>query len=76
MAGKKTPNKPKPADQAEVELLRALERSERTIGRLIGIQEDDVEQHNAGIKEAKADRTSILAAIDDYRNGVQALPLE
>ena len=76
MAGKKTPNKPKPADQAEVELLRALERSERTIGRLIGIKEDDVEQHNAGIKEAKADRTSILAAIDDYRNGVQALPLE
>ncbi len=76
MAGKKTPKKVTPAGQAEVNLLRSLERSERTIGRLIGAKEDDVEQHNAGIKEAKADRASILGAIDDYRNGVQSLPLE
>lgn len=76
MAGKKTPKKDAPADQAEVNLLRALERAERSIGRLIAAKEDDVEGHNAGIKEAKANRKSVLGAIDDYRNGVQPLPLE
>lgn len=65
-----------PATPEEVNLLRSLERAERKIGRLIGAKEDDVDQHNAAIKEAKNDRAAVLAALQDYRNGVQALPLD
>jgi hypothetical protein len=74
MAGKKTPEKP--AEQEEVNLLRALEKSERRIIQLVGEKELAVDEHNTGIKEAKADRRSVLAAIQDYRQGVQSLPLE
>ena len=79
MAGKKTPDKPTaerdPVDQ-ELALLRALERSERNIGRLIQAKTDNVADHNEGIKAAQEDRTAILKTIDDFRNGIRALPLE
>ena len=68
--------KTEPASPEEINLLRALEKSERTIGRLVGKKEADVEEHNAGIKDAKRSRREILDAIVDYRNGVRALPLE
>lgn len=73
MTGKKTPEKP--AEQAEVNLLRALEKSERKIIELVGQKELAVDEHNTGIKEAKSDRRSILDSIQDYRLGLQKLPL-
>jgi len=78
MAGKKTPEKTNeerdPLDQ-ELALLRALEKSERTIYKLELRKTDDVAVHNEGIKAAKEDRTAILKTIADFRNGIRALPL-
>ena len=77
--GKKTPAKTDPErdpiDQ-ELALLRALERSERNINRLVEAKADDVAEHNEGIKAAQEDRTAILKTIADFRNGIRALPLE
>ena len=79
MAGKKTPEKTNPErdpiDQ-ELALLRALERSNRKITRLVQAKADDVAAHNEEIKAAQEDRTAILKTIEDFRNGIRALPLE
>jgi hypothetical protein len=76
MATRKTKTAEEPASIEEVNLLRALERAERKIGRLVGAKEDALAEHNDGIKAAKKDRASILASIQDYRNGVRGLPLD
>lgn len=73
MAGKKTPDKP--ADQAEINLLRGLERAERNIVRLRLDKAEAMDTHNDGIKEAQKSREAILKALTDHRNGVQSLPL-
>jgi hypothetical protein len=76
MATRKTNTAPDTATPEEINLLRSLERAERKIGRLVGAKEDALAEHNDGIKSAKADRKAVLAAIDDYRNGVRGLPLD
>jgi hypothetical protein len=79
MAEKKTPAangaERDPVDQ-ELALLRALERSERKINRLAQEKADDVAEHNEAIKAAQEDRAAILKTIDDFRNGIRALPLD
>ena len=59
----------------ELALLRALEKSERKVFQLTAAKADDVADHNEGIKAAQEDRTAILKTIEDFRNGIRALPL-
>ena len=62
--------------EQELALLRALEKSERRIFRLSAAKTDDVADHNEGIKAAQEDRAAILKTIEDFRNGIRALPLD
>lgn len=62
--------------EQELALLRALEKSERKIFRLFAAKTDDVADHNEGIKAAQEDRAAILKTIEDFRNGIRALPLD
>lgn len=77
MATKKPkPDPNAPPDPNEINLLRSLERSERTVRRLMEAKADDVAAHNEGIKDAQESRNAILKSLEDWRNGVQSLPLE
>jgi hypothetical protein len=71
-----TPTKKDPVSLEEFKLLKNLERAERRLRGLNAAKADDVAEHNEGIKTGKEDRDHALKSLDDFRNGIQKLPLE